>query len=387
MRPLPLVALALVMVLAGCARSQPPAPVVAGTTAPAQQTLPPAPPPTEIGGGQVAVQKGQTLYAVARSAGVPVRTLIDANNLQPPYALKAGQVLVIPRIRQHIVQPGETLYAVSRRYNVEASTLAQLNHLAPPYTIKTGLPLELPPPVEVAAAATPVPVSPSPPAATPSAGPIQATSLPPPGPVPAPPPPVPPVKPVVTPAEKPPAPAEPVPPPEPESGATPTPAPVLPSPPPAAPVATAPPPPPAPSVAAIVANHKAPVDPLFLWPVRGRILSTFGPASGGTHNDGINIAAPAGTAISAAENGTVAYAGNELRGFGNLLLIKHEDGWVTAYAHAEVLLVKKGDKVRRGQSIARIGDTGGVAEPQLHFELRRGTKAIDPLDHLPQLSS
>ncbi|MEI9987059.1 MAG: M23 family metallopeptidase [Aliidongia sp.] len=137
------------------------------------------------------------------------------------------------------------------------------------------------------------------------------------------------------------------------------------------------------AVAAAVANHADPVSPIFLWPVRGHLLSVFGTAAGGTHNDGINIAAPAGTTVSAAEGGVVAYAGNELRGFGNLLLIKHADGWVTAYAHNDVLLVKKGQKVRRGEPIARVGSSGGVTQAQLHFELRRGTKAIDPLDHLP----
>ncbi len=136
-------------------------------------------------------------------------------------------------------------------------------------------------------------------------------------------------------------------------------------------------------MAAAVANHPDPVAPIFLWPVRGKLLSVFGTATAGTQNDGINISAPAGTTVSAAESGTVAYSGNELRGFGNLLLIKHADGWVTAYAHNEVLLVKKGQKVRRGEPIARVGSTGGVAQSQLHFELRRGTKAIDPLDHLP----
>jgi murein DD-endopeptidase MepM/ murein hydrolase activator NlpD len=129
------------------------------------------------------------------------------------------------------------------------------------------------------------------------------------------------------------------------------------------------------------------VAPLFSWPVSGQIVSTFGPAAGGTHNDGINISAPEGTTVVAAEAGTIAYAGNELRGFGNLLLIKHDGGWVTAYAHNQVLLVKKGDRVRRGQAIARVGSTGGVGSAQLHFELRNGTKAVDPLDHLPQLTA
>jgi murein DD-endopeptidase MepM/ murein hydrolase activator NlpD len=141
------------------------------------------------------------------------------------------------------------------------------------------------------------------------------------------------------------------------------------------------------AVAALVEGHRAPIAPLFTWPVSGKIISTFGPAAGGTHNDGINISAPEGATVAAAESGVVAYAGNELRGFGNLLLVKHDGGWVTAYAHNQVLLVKKGDKVRRGQAIARVGATGGVTGAQLHFELRSGTKAVDPLDHLPQLTA
>ena len=120
----------------------------------------------------------------------------------------------------------------------------------------------------------------------------------------------------------------------------------------------------------------------FLWPVQGKVLSGFGPKSKGLHNDGINIAASRGSEVRAAENGVVAYAGNELRGFGNLLLVKHAGGWVTAYAHNETLLVKAGDKVSKGQPIARVGSTGNVTRPQLHFELRRGTRAIDPRRHL-----
>jgi len=125
----------------------------------------------------------------------------------------------------------------------------------------------------------------------------------------------------------------------------------------------------------------------FTWPVRGRLISSFGAKSKGLHNDGINIAAPRGTPVKAAENGVVAYAGNELRGFGNLLLIKHASGWVTAYAHNEALLVKRGQVVRRGQVIARVGSTGGVAKPQLHFELRKGKRAVDPKRYLKKSSA
>jgi murein DD-endopeptidase MepM/ murein hydrolase activator NlpD len=120
----------------------------------------------------------------------------------------------------------------------------------------------------------------------------------------------------------------------------------------------------------------------FLWPVNGKIISPFGPKDGGLHNDGINIAAPLGTPVHAADSGVVVYAGNELRGFGNLLLVRHADGWVSAYAHCDALLVKRGDNVKRGQVIARVGQSGNVNAPQLHFELRKGAEAVDPLAQL-----
>ena len=120
----------------------------------------------------------------------------------------------------------------------------------------------------------------------------------------------------------------------------------------------------------------------FLWPVKGKVISEFGPKAKGLQNDGINIAAPKGAVVKAAQNGVVAYAGNELRGFGNLLLVKHSDGWITAYAHNDSLLVKKGDKISKGQNIARIGSTGNVSTPQLHFELRKGRQAVDPTPYL-----
>jgi murein DD-endopeptidase MepM/ murein hydrolase activator NlpD len=123
----------------------------------------------------------------------------------------------------------------------------------------------------------------------------------------------------------------------------------------------------------------------FLWPVRGRILATYGAGTDGTHNDGINIAAPRGAAVQAADAGVVAYTGNELRGYGNLILIKHANGWISAYAHCDLTLVKRGQKVARGQVIARVGSTGNVGEPQLHFELRRGNRAVDPREFLTPL--
>ena len=117
----------------------------------------------------------------------------------------------------------------------------------------------------------------------------------------------------------------------------------------------------------------------FLWPIEGHVISRFGSKPGGMHNDGINIAVPVGTAVRAAQNGVVAYAGNELRGYGNLVLIRHDGGWMTAYAHNDSLLVGKGDVVQRGQVISRSGKSGRVSRPQAHFEIRRDGEPQDPM--------
>ena len=125
----------------------------------------------------------------------------------------------------------------------------------------------------------------------------------------------------------------------------------------------------------------------FVWPVEGRLISRFGAKGKGLHNDGINLAAPRGAPVQAAQAGVVAYAGNELRGFGNLLLIRHDKGLMSAYAHNEALLVKSGDTVRRGQTIARVGSSGSVDQPQLHFEIREGREAVNPLRFLIRRSA
>ena len=120
----------------------------------------------------------------------------------------------------------------------------------------------------------------------------------------------------------------------------------------------------------------------FRWPVRGRVIAGFGPKPNGLQNDGINLAVPEGTPIKAAEDGVVAYAGNELKGYGNLVLLRHSNGFVTAYAHASEILVKKGDVIKRGQTIAKSGQTGSVTAPQLHFEIRKGSTPVDPAQYL-----
>jgi murein DD-endopeptidase MepM/ murein hydrolase activator NlpD len=116
--------------------------------------------------------------------------------------------------------------------------------------------------------------------------------------------------------------------------------------------------------------------------VRGHVLANYGNTPGGGHNDGINIAAPRGTPVHAIDGGTVVYAGNEVKGYGNILLIRHSDGWISAYAHLGELGVKQGETISAGEVIGKVGDSGGVAEPQLHFELRRGKRPVDPKEFL-----
>jgi len=120
----------------------------------------------------------------------------------------------------------------------------------------------------------------------------------------------------------------------------------------------------------------------FRWPVKGRVISQFGARPDGGHNDGIDLAVPQGTPVQAAENGVVAYAGSELKGYGNLVLIRHANNWVSAYAHNEEILVKRGDKVNRGQVIAKAGASGAVSQPLVHFELRKGSRPVDPTKYM-----
>ena len=125
----------------------------------------------------------------------------------------------------------------------------------------------------------------------------------------------------------------------------------------------------------------------FRWPVKGRVISGFGTKPDGGHNDGINISVPQGTPVKAAENGVVAYAGSELKGYGNLVLVRHANNWVSAYANNEAILVKRGDKVDRGQVIAKAGTTGSVSQPQVHFELRKGSRPVDPTKYMSSMAA
>lgn len=279
------------------------------------------------------VTKKQTVYAISRLYGVPVRSLLIINKLEPPYILALGQKITVPAQRTHLVRKGETVYAISRRYDVSRKELARLNGVGTPFTIKIGQTLLLP---GTQAAVTTVAAVGSgegdrsivtPPSAAPSRSNPSSQSQ----------------------------------------------------------IAIAPPPrqvivPPSTNIPRPKQLSKSG----FLWPISGRVISRFGPKKGGFHNDGINIAAPRGTSVLAAQNGVVAYRGNELRGFGNLILIKHAKGYMTAYAHADKVLVKRGQRVVRGQTIAKVGSSGNVAKPQLHFEIRKGRRAVNPKKYLRQ---
>ncbi len=299
--------------------------------------------------GRHRVALGETLYAVSRTYGLPIRTLIDANGLAPPYALQAGQVLTVPSPRIHVVRSGDTAYGVSRAYGVDLRELARLNRIQAPYTIALGQKLVLPAARrEAAPAAVPVAVPESQLAAVPQAQPVPSELL-------TPEPGLPPL-----PKRRP-------------GNATGTQTAALPAP--AVKI-------PAPSKPQAIPRPPPRAGSKFLWPVNGRVIGSFGPKSSGQHNDGINISAPRGTPVVAAENGVVVFAGSQLKGFGRLLLLKHAEGWVTAYGHNDRLLVEKGQTVRRGQAIARVGSSGSVRRPQLHFEVRKGTQAVEPTKHL-----
>jgi murein DD-endopeptidase MepM/ murein hydrolase activator NlpD len=245
------------------------------------------------------------------------------------------------------IQRGQTLSEIAHSYHVPMRVIAEANGLSPPYHIQVGRTLVIPgagPPRLAAAPASVAALSPAPRPEVPR--PMTGPDLPPPAAL-----------------EHPSVSAAPLAPP------------------------AAPPPPeiPGSSDSGTAAIPPASGAGAFLWPVRGHVLATYGSKSDGSHNDGINIAAPRGTAVQAIDAGVVAYTGNELRGYGNLVLVKHANGWISAYAHCDAILVKRGEKVGRSQVIARVGSTGNVSEPQLHFELRRGQHAVDPREFLPPL--
>ncbi|MDC0033020.1 M23 family metallopeptidase [Alphaproteobacteria bacterium] len=287
--------------------------------------------------GVILVRRGDSLYLLARRHGVALRGLIRTNKLNPPYVIHPGQRLKLPVSRYHVVANGQNVYQIAQRHGVDMSSLVRINKIQPPYRVSRGQRLRLPD-SKVSKILAYRPRSSSSREAMHSHPESKWVIRPP----------------YLPPQNR-------------SRGVAiqrslgkPDPQPIK-----------APPP---------RAGRK------FLWPLRGRIIESFGARAGGLHNDGINIAARKGTSIRSAENGVVVYTGNQLQGFGNLVLVKHAGGWMSAYAHSSIILVNRGDFVRRGQTIARVGRTGNVSRPQLHFELRRGDRAVNPKKYLVRLA-
>jgi murein DD-endopeptidase MepM/ murein hydrolase activator NlpD len=303
-------------------------------------------------GQTIIVGTSDTVDSIAQRYNVPAREIMRVNGLPTPRNLQPGQSLVIPRAVAgtppamsapqtkpvqvaatsggvHVVNPGETLFSIARKNNMPPAKLAKANNLTLTTQLKTGMRITVP--GMKTAAATPAA------APAPQAKPVANA-----------------------------APAKP--------GA----APVV--------VAEAPA---AKKESANLATETKEIEkdarqdatgglPSFRWPVRGRVIAAYGAKTSGKQNDGINVAVPEGTPVKAAEDGVVTYSGNELKGYGNLVLVRHSNGYVTAYAHASELMVKRGDTIKRGQIIAKAGQTGEVASPQLHFEIRQGSTPVDP---------
>ena len=291
----------------------------------------------------VIVKKGDTIYSIAKQNNVPLKDMILRNNLRAPYTLSIGDKIYIPNSAFHIVKAQDTAYSISRKYNVNLNSLVKLNKLSEPYTLTIGQKILLPATniditqkqikYVVKDKDTVKTVQPSKKEGVKEVAKVriaqkQKIEVK--------------QKPIQTETEI--AKKE--------------------------------------KIKTIITKPAPLTSKRFMWPLNGKIISFYGIKNNGKRNDGINISAKLGTPIFAAENGIVAYAGNELKGLGNLVIIKHDKDYMTIYAHNETILVQKGDTVNRGDKIATVGKTGRVTTPQLHFEIREKTKSIDPSDIL-----
>jgi murein DD-endopeptidase MepM/ murein hydrolase activator NlpD len=319
--------------------------------------------PSAQGGTTIIVGTSDTLDMLAKRYHVSAAAILHANGYKGPRVLSPGQQLIIPRQTAvaaaapahappaskpiaaaaappsvHIVNRGDTLMGIARRNHVPVAELARANNLDRSARLSLGMKLTVPGSKSAAVGPVAQPVA---------AAPAQ------------------PVAPVAAPATK---------------------------------MASAGGPPQSARLASSTTNvveEKPVVEqasikpseatgalPTFRWPVRGKVITSYGAKTNGKSNDGINLAVPEGTPVKAAEDGVVAYSGNELKGYGNLVLVRHSNGYVTAYAHASELMVKRGDTIKRGQIIAKSGQSGEVGSPQLHFEIRKGSSPVDPLQFL-----
>ncbi len=304
---------------------------------------------TKSGAGSAGVHnvsRGDTLYSISNRYRLPMRDLAVLNKLQPPFQLYEGQRLRLPPPQEYTVRPGDTLYGISRLFGVDTSEVARLNNMRSPYTVRVGQVLRLPSLIR-----TPKPTKVVKKTSQPlSKGRTQASQ----GNISE--------ETVVRPSQKP---------------TTHSPSVISDN--------GVPVPQTKPHVTKVSKVYKKTPkrsSSLFMKPVRGKVLSNYGVKKNGLHNDGINIAAPRGTAVKAAENGVVVYTGNALKGSGNLILLRHDNQWMSAYAHLDKISVNKGQVIKRGSSIGTVGSTGSVSSPQLHFELRRGTSAMNPSKYI-----
>ncbi len=353
----------------------------------------------------VSAEPGESLDALAARFDLPTQAIIQANHLRPPYSLEPHQQLVIPPPATYRVHDGDTVQEIASLLGVDEVALAQENGLSEPYHMHVGQILRVPGGYgdgTLARDASPAGdpnmayVPPGAPAITPRAS-ISSQSLaPPPGiaaaPGRLPPSPraayaPPPQQPVYAPPSQPPrgggssGVSSTVLAPPPQSG---SPTPIYPPPQTGAVPPRAPSPPVQQAIIAPPASPSTPSagGPHFIRPVSGETIQGFGGGAGGQTNDGINIAAASGTPVHAADAGTVIYTGNELAAFGNLVLIRHAGGWVTAYGHLAKIDVQRGATVGQGQPIGTVGQTGSATGPQLHFEIRQGAKPVDPAPFL-----
>jgi murein DD-endopeptidase MepM/ murein hydrolase activator NlpD len=319
--------------------------------------------PVAHNGSTIIVGTSDTLDGLAKRYNVSAAAILQANGYKGPRVLSPGQQLIIPKQTAvaaapslapavsrpaaaasapssvHIVNRGDTLMSIARRNNVPVSELARANNLDQTARLSLGMKLSVPgsksagaapvaPPVaDAAVSAQPATTIAAPTKMASAGGPPQAARL---------------ASATTNVVEEKPV-AEP---------------------------------------AAVKPSEATGALPTFRWPVRGKVITTYGAKTNGKSNDGINLAVPEGTPVKAAEDGVVAYSGNELKGYGNLVLVRHSNGYVTAYAHASELMVKRGDPIKRGQIIAKSGQSGEVGSPQLHFEIRKGSSPVDPLQFL-----
>ena len=353
-------------------------------------------PQAQSSGHTIDVQPGDTLYGLSKKHHVSVAALMSVNQLTSPN-LKLGQKLALPAsggLRRplshtvatavappapapitsaapavtasipappadaaakytgtYTVKPGDSLYAIARAHKVNFAELQQVNGITDPRRVKPGSTLKIPGGLSGAVAAADTANAPAAETKSAIASTTQPTAILNSG------------KQVAALNDK----ATDA---QPEAVATPS---------------TAAPPAAKREKVAAAASAGAGDTSKLRWPASGKVIAGFGARPDGTHNDGINLSVPLGTEVHAAESGVVAYAGSELKGYGNLVLVRHDNGWVTAYAHNDELMVKRGDKVARGQVIGKAGKTGTVDQPQVHFELRQGSKPVDPTPYMEKI--